>query len=492
MKSFVPIVLYLLRLALDASASQVTLTSNSHHNVSSLLPNAIERAPDIFNALHSAMRQWGSSLKHNGMSYFPVTVPANVRLYHGARTATPQKGPEWLSFEIEHATPFAKMDLWFPPGERLPGDPPPPIEKYNGYIHNYRTIRPITKLLYLDGLSSGLSMMGTLDTQDRVLLKHSNFTKRPGFRDLNRALELCNLSPDVEGIVRMEMGFEIIICDFTSNLQFLDALPIEPQEEGLNREDLVWRAECTRGITHRYGGIAAGRVIVDYSSMVSAFFYPLNLTNPDHEHSDLPRIPLEGDDETIQELKNDVLEAFKNRKNWQQSIDWQGVVDLIVTRYSDVLLYLPTPEMSRQDMLIELKFLLEHFIDFSTLDITAARHRCATHYLVPRAELTTSTDHLINQAILTVSERICDVLFDARKNLIEHDSISHTIQAKISIENLMNWLDWTTRLECGKCALNEICYAAMWPFGTKQDHEKPQCISMMVVYSREGYWDYGS
>ncbi|KAK3293023.1 uncharacterized protein B0H64DRAFT_345239 [Chaetomium fimeti] len=36
---------------------------------------ARHNAFDIFNAIHSAMRQWGSSLNHNGMSLFVVTVP---------------------------------------------------------------------------------------------------------------------------------------------------------------------------------------------------------------------------------------------------------------------------------------------------------------------------------------------------------------------------------------------------------------------------------
>ncbi|KAI1000726.1 hypothetical protein K3495_g7470 [Podosphaera aphanis] len=457
------------------------------------MPNAVARAPDIFNAIHSAMRQWGASLKHNGMSYFPVTVPANTRLYHGGETATPETGPEWLSFEIEHATLFAKVDLWFKPDERTPEEGlPEPIGKRNGSVQNYRTTRPLTNLLYLDGQSSAKSMMGTLDAQDRVLLKHSNFTKEPGFRDLNRARALCALSPEVEGFIRMEIGFEILLCDFDSRVEYLDSFAIEPQsQEKVTREDLIWKAGYVRGMSHRYRGIDAGRVIVDYSSMVSAFFYPLNLTNPDPEHSDLPRISLEADEDTIAGLKRDVLAAFENRNNWQQSINWQGVVDLIVSRYSDPLAYISVPEMDNQDMLIEIKSLLEHFIDYSNINITAARHTCATHYLVPEALLKTPTDYLINQAIWTVSERICNTLFDIREILMKHDDMPHTIQVKLSLKKLREWLGWTTWLECGKCALNEYCLVPIWPFGTKEDHKKPQCMSPILANFRTGYWDYG-
>ncbi|KAI1002262.1 hypothetical protein K3495_g5935 [Podosphaera aphanis] len=486
------IALCLSTLTVSVSTTQVILTPSLRHSDTSFVPNAIARAPDIFNALHSAMRQWGSSLKHNGMSYFPVTVPANTRLYHGAGTPTPETGLEWLAFEIEHATLFGKLDLRDIKDGPHGDQPPKQVKKLDGYVHNYRTTRPITNLLYLDGQSSSKSMMGTLDTQDRVLLKHSNFTKGPGFRDSNRARALCNLSPDIEGILRMEIGFELILCNFTSSLEYLDAVAVEPQSKELTREDLLLRAEYVRGISHRYGGITAGRVVVDYSSMVSAFFYPLNLTNPDPEHPSLPRIALSGDDDTIEDLKRDVLDAFKSRENWQQSIDWQGVADLIVTRYSDLLAYLTTPEMDRQDMLIEIKSLLEHYIDFSNLNITTARHKCATNYLVPESTLKTSADHLISQAIFSVSEKICNDLFDVRESLMKYDDTKTLLQAKLSVKKLMDWLGWTTWLECGKCELNEYCLVPIWPFGAKEDHEKPRCTSTLLAFTRTGYWDYGS
>lgn len=63
--------------------------------------NAQKRSSEVFNAVNSALRQWGSSLKHNGMSFIPVSIPANTLLYHGTYTTEPVKGTEWLAFEIE-------------------------------------------------------------------------------------------------------------------------------------------------------------------------------------------------------------------------------------------------------------------------------------------------------------------------------------------------------------------------------------------------------
>jgi hypothetical protein len=138
------------------------------------LNNARGNAPQIFNAIHSSMRQWGSSLFHNGMSFFPARMPGNTHLYHGTNTPYAVTGMEWLAFEIEHAELFSQSCVGRPPpvlpGGSLgyPGDHPPlPMgsdvvetlelmrsiddaddqEIAKGYLHIYRTTRPLTNLL---------------------------------------------------------------------------------------------------------------------------------------------------------------------------------------------------------------------------------------------------------------------------------------------------------------------------------------------------------
>lgn len=41
------------------------------------------------------MRQWGSSLNHNGMSFFMATVPTGTRFYHGTWSSERVMGMEW-------------------------------------------------------------------------------------------------------------------------------------------------------------------------------------------------------------------------------------------------------------------------------------------------------------------------------------------------------------------------------------------------------------
>ncbi len=67
----------------------------------------LQNANHIFNAIHSSMRQWGSSLNHNGMSFFPAVVPAGTQFYHGRGAEEPVQGLEWLAYEPEHALGFS-------------------------------------------------------------------------------------------------------------------------------------------------------------------------------------------------------------------------------------------------------------------------------------------------------------------------------------------------------------------------------------------------
>ena len=342
---------------------------------------ARENGPQIFNALHSSLRQWGSSLKHNGMSFFPARIPANTTLYHGTHTQgqDPVKGMEWLAFEIEHAEVFARSmgrRPGGPPGERppgggRPGEPghggppdennpewkpfsPPPVERVDdqtyaspdgvpppgrgmpGYLQMYRTNRELSRLLYIDGMSAGKTSMGTLDTQDIVLRNVTDSTMP--WADYQRAKDLCALGVEwgLEGFIRMEAGFELILCNFTDGLDFLSARKT-PQYDRPEGYDEMSRFEYMRGVAARYQGITAGRLTIDHSAMVSAFFYPLNLTNPDQSRPDLPRL-VSSEVEAIGHLKSDLRQVLSlDRPQQHSGIDWQGVVDMIVTRYSDRL-----------------------------------------------------------------------------------------------------------------------------------------------------------
>ncbi|KUJ11900.1 uncharacterized protein LY89DRAFT_673711 [Mollisia scopiformis] len=512
---FIILLASLLNLALASTSQKPLLGSQNEYGHS--IASATENANLIFNAVHSSMRQWGSSIQHNGMSFFPAYIPEGTLLYHGNRIPEIPIGPEWIAFEIPHAEMFAvgwRVKRPQPPGD---GDDDkvevsdegyvdlrkispnqlwtldePEYEYIPGYLHIYKANRPL-KVLYLDGMAAGNSDRGTMDSQDILLL---NFTGGV-WDERGRAAELCNLAKDigVEGFVRMECGFELIKCDFSEGLTFIShkQRPNIQKSEGFNTMFLF---EFVREIGSRYFGIGAGRVLLDYSSMVSAFFYPANLSNPhpDPGQSKLPRL-VKSDDNVLKQMRSDVRDAVID-SNSNVGIDWQGVADMIVKRFASRLQFLAT-DMDQEKLLSEVNMLVNTFIDYGTHDEQDPVEVCALHYLQPVSPHT-EQDHLIQAAFKTVTHKICDTLNEVRKivlqkredeNAVDVDDASLEVQLIRELNSWLDWPDWTT---CGVCAVDEVCFIAVFPYGTEEDHYLPQCRNSEQLFkrlrSRDNYW----
>ncbi|OAA37588.1 KLTH0B00374p-like protein [Beauveria brongniartii RCEF 3172] len=312
------------------------IVHNGHTRI--ILPSsasAIDNAHHIFNQLNSAGRQWGSSLAHNGVGFFPAIVPAGTLLYHGDDTDQPPADPEWLAFDVEHAESFAVSSLRFSGTTRRaqgeltrhnqapaqkpvlfsapshhPGDasqgfshgrpagpasvpecPPAGCRNIRGYLHTYQASRDL-RVLYLDGMAAAKTTMGTLDSQDLVLCegKIGNLTGSFPFGEDERASMICEMLADwgYDGFVRMEGGFELVYCDFSTGVSFLSARRTFYPQDRLNDEGHQ-TFQVFRAAAEHYDGIGAERLRIDFSSMVSGWLFPINLTNADPDRPDLPR-----------------------------------------------------------------------------------------------------------------------------------------------------------------------------------------------------------
>lgn len=181
---------------------------------------------------------------------------------------------------------------------------------HDPYLHVMRTTRPM-KILYIDGSSAVLSASGTLDLQS-VMLGRNISTQRsdPSIYDEKvRRHELCSwlTGLNIEGLVRMNVGFEVLVCDLESaNLKEVysvnatlpsqwknDQNKLLPRDSNRSpphgygtwySEQLVW--EWLRSATAHYGGgDFAGdkerRVRLDLCSVVT--FYDPSLASLSHE-----------------------------------------------------------------------------------------------------------------------------------------------------------------------------------------------------------------
>ncbi|CZR48274.1 uncharacterized protein FPRO_12884 [Fusarium proliferatum ET1] len=528
---------------------------------------AKERAHMVFNAIHSAGREWGSALYHNGFGFFPATVPEGTIFYHGSRQNVTPTGPEWLAFDIEHAENFARS-FKYRPGGRHPGAPPgpPPGKKkpdadkgqtgenedrqelrrrseyiktgtgndpldkvadtkgdddpvvVRGYFHTYQTNRDL-KVLVIDGMSAGKTDMGTLDSQDLVL--RENNTNRGSMDEWNRANDLCKLASEwgIDGFVRIEIGIEIIKCDFGESLDLVSMMRTELMDRILGKSGLA-TFQFVRAVGERYDGVGANRLRIDFSSMVSGLFFPINISSTVVGRPDLKRLG----SATLEELK-DVKAYLDNvlRQPRRFIVDWQGVTDLIMARYSKRLALMVHEPLQSQYFIDEVEAATltwynappspddNSMADQREVNRTAdAIEQCRVHYLRPALKARQQwsfEDELIYTSLDAVLGTICQTLFLVRNALLEASG-SDLDEYRIRLDNendtemekaissgraviraLMSDLGWSTWKKPQPCQPDEVNTIAMWPFGTKEDHWHPGCRSIETVQQPgDRYW----
>jgi hypothetical protein len=63
---------------------------------------------------------------------------------------------------------------------------------------------------------------------------------------------------------------------------------------------------------------------------------------------------------------------------------------------------------------------------------------------------------------------------------------SHAVEL---IDDLVEFLSWTTWKDCGACADEEVCFIPIWPMGSQEDHAHPRCKREEDVEDGGGgYW----
>ncbi|KAF1729951.1 uncharacterized protein CRV24_010495 [Beauveria bassiana] len=549
-------------LAAAVRAQAVASSGYMVHNdyTRTMLPSsasAIDNAHHIFNQLNSAGRQWGSSLAHNGVGFFPAIVPAGTLLYHGDHTDQPPTHPEWLAFDVEHAELFAVSRLrssgttrrvqggltnqapaqkpvligapshhrgdaaedsshGHPAGPAsVPECPSGGCRNIRGYFHTYQASRDL-RVLYLDGMAAAKTTMGTLDSQDLVLCedKIGNLSDSFPFGEDKRASMICEMLTDwgYDGFVRMEGGFELVYCDFSAGVSFLSARrTFYPQDKLSDEGQQIF--EVFRAAAEHYDGIGAERLRIDFSSMVSGWLFPINLTNADPDRPELPR---------FSSVKQPELRAIKSQVSHAY---------MIVKRFSRRFILLTSPNCSLYNFIEEIESAtltyvdaprrpgdtsslpaVDSPIDRGEVSITEEVLQCTEHFLLPSTKLRDlweTEDKLIHLAIETVTRDICTVLFSVRAALLKASPDTKSGGFRINTANsteelrdavkkgrhelrrLTKKLGWSEMKKISPCLPDEIMFAAMWPIGNDEDHFNPGCVKMNDLnFTRQRYWKF--
>ena len=449
----------------------------------------------VFNSIHASMRQFGSSINYENHCAFLATIPGNTQLYHGTSKEETITGLKWLAFEPEHAMLFSHPSehwsrrdssavpshsnvvsqgfspptllrtghgptsepvgdqLWPVPPNEVPLKSPTPDIWQNfrdhqdwGYLHTYTTTQPL-RLLYLDGTSAAKTTLGTLDLQDKIVLQnHFNFSTTLD-DDSARAEELCRVagtdwSDRIDGFIRMETGFEVILCSVESaDLRHTGTVATQKLKDAFS---------TYKALAQRFHDIGGGRVEVDYTAFFTTYGGVL-------EDQDLVAFRAE-----LDALIMDPP-AIERRR-----INWQAVTDMIVERYAVPLRLLASQTLqSKLDFDTEAQRLLLPFVDHRMRDRDAEIQRCAA-YPMPQSYSNCSAAN----AVARISKTICRELFVA----VEEDVGLE--QATSRIRHLMSGLGWSAWKNCfPSCKDNEVCYVPVWPFSLTLDKKRaPTCI----------------
>ena len=397
----------------------------------------------------------------------------------------------------------------------------PHDKNLRGYFHTYRAKRDLN-LLYVDGMSAGKTHMGTLDTQDLVLRENKTSHDWDPFMDeLARASNICDLMKEwgYDGFMRMEIGFEVVYCDFSVGVDLVTIQRTVLRDEGRGDEFLnLYR--WARAVAERYDGLGGDRVRIDFSSMVSGYFFPVNISNTDPKRPDLHRLAAADLDE-LTDIKLHVRDVFTKPRRF--TVNWQAVVDMIVTRFSNRLTVMASPELSSSKFMGEVAVASLTYFDAPPLpgDVSVAedqdRNRtaeavdaCIQHYLLPTyldRDSWSLEDGLIHAAIETVMSGICTKLFTMWAILLEASSATPPVGSRIPTDDDKEKLDkavevsrrilhtlreelaWTTWKRPQVCPVDELLLTVMWPIGDPEDYWNPGCQpGDEIVLSRRHYW----
>ncbi|KAI6867837.1 hypothetical protein KC338_g3047 [Hortaea werneckii] len=399
--------------------------------------------------------------------------------------------------------------------------------KPSGYLHTYRTKHPL-RLLYVDGQSAAKSTKGTLDMQDLVLL-HENppeeavkatqrsrkmkddegdgfdrvyhdephpfdleapnefhveqsavaqRTKDPRrphggpLGDSVRAERLCDLARTeykgcIDGILRMEAGFEIILCGFAQHLDVVSIAAANPGMDGpgpgAGGDDML---SYYQAVASRYDGIGGRRVVLDYGNFLTLFAVEEALY---FDETGRPRV--KNETRLIAPFRRKIRELALSDRSADEGVDWQAISDMIAARYADRIAYLASGEIKDvEHFRAEASRAIRPHIDYSNRNTSQEIQHCSNYALPSTRPSDPAKGGLAYDSIYTVNSVICRTLTEASTI----DTLAHGLAM---MRGLRSWLGWTGWKRCSGCGPHEICFLPIWPAGDAKDFEHPSCRS---------------
>lgn len=511
---------------------QITLNNYDKH----IRRIDLENATAVFNEVNNAARQKNADLNPIGVSFIPAYLPVGTHLYHSTRNGG--KIPdsfEWTAMDYEFSYNFAHFNRGKPrsgrpgpppgghrgrkhhgngPGGKSPfgkgphGGPRPPFGSGNSNLLTFEVTRPLDKLFYLGGASAAKSETGEMDTQ-YILSQAESYDV---FDERWAAEQICSWGKKnggIDGYIRLEIGFEVVICDFYEKLQLISNVTLSnvtellefppekfdkrslksPDEDELNRKrsSIIDGFQAMSGYEQYESGerVYSGddRILLDFSKLVT----PLNRTyiNPDPYKRRIYNISTDVKGQLLTELDT----VLSTPNDPYSSTNWQVVTTNIEKKFGPILANLNTSfalynvhktlgVLGANITTYTFNF-YRRYVNYPEHNLSAeARKMAIWDYIHPYLPLKSRSDLLILSSLAKVQESLVDAMIESfelgrdlmsvytipnmpkeKRNALEKQALS--LQTKI--KSLLDTLNWPLFYRCRQnCKIGEMCFIPTW------------------------------
>lgn len=492
----------------------------------------------LFNIIHGSLKQKGGVLNPVGAAFIPAYIPPNTYFYHSTGSNKVPNLLEWIAMSSEFSYWFAS----FPRNiQRLhsrpesstkfsaPGNTDGSVINHNSdqhdkrnFLYGFRTKIPLTKLIFLDGASASKRNTGEMD-QQLLLGKISNVQSWYA-EEKYVAGRICDWGRPfgLQGIIRLEIGFEIILCDFKNGVELVSNVSLSnvtdligfPGESSLQHTNLekertelmnVFQAMSGLEILQSGASVDTGerRILLDFTRMVT----PINKTwlNPDPYKRRLTNLSTEVKEDILRTLEFNLREYTFEYEN----TDWQLITDRIVRKFGPMLLTLNLSltrfehssaniHDSLQKVAGDLSRLTYNFvrrysdeaIQNTTLREEKMFRQSVEEYVYHTYPIRGPSERLIYSALFVEQSAISRIILDIfklSKAILNDLYVSPTrknyekfrleiLSTKRKLVKLLEDLRWPIFTQCfSKCKWDELCYVPTWgpsPMGMGPENSK--------------------
>ncbi|CAK5278241.1 unnamed protein product, partial [Mycena citricolor] len=400
----------------------------------------------VFDTVGSLLQHWPNTRYHSGHTIAPGIIPAGTILYHGREDRDAPATREWAAFDAEFARLFCVRSS----------------ESEPCWLLTIMATRSLN-VLYFDGSSATKEPDGPIDTQD-VLTWGEIVPERSGFEwDYRRMDRLCDVgkSLGIDGFVRMQLNFEVILCDWLDGVETISFTRLAEEERFPHSgysfmHSSVWHDHFPGETRVR---LDLSQVISMYDTQLVPSLISRRASNKRDRHRLLGVSP-----EDVAAILERVGTISFSHLHSGSGVDWQSLLQTIRDRYSirleELRSLLRSHEAESAFSLVRvlltphrLHNVLPSEIDGNNTDWARPVFRsCATAFTRSLERLQarfTPSEDLLHAAVRETTREICRTLVSIWAEGTQASDLSH-LQLKWAseTESLMDWLGWADWTKC--------------------------------------------